>query len=274
MPSVIETARWAAAQRARESERPERLFFDPLAAALAGEEGLAALQLSEKYNPRHVDTANYISIRIRFFDDVTLDGAAHGIRQIVLPAAGMDARAYRLPWPDGTTFYELDHAELLAIKEKILERQNVASNCRRTTIGTDLKQDWARLVVDSGFVANKPSIWIIEGLFYYLDEADVHHVLKQVSSLASSGSVLVTDLVSKSLLTSPWMQQALKAMEERGMGWRFGTDDPAALFAQHGWEAEVKQPGEEGAKYNAQRFLNQAGHSMLSFFVVARRTHP
>lgn len=271
VPSVIETARWAAAQRARESERPDRLFFDPLAAALAGEEGLAALQLSEKYNPQHVDTANYISIRIRFFDDIARDGVAHDIRQIVLPAAGMDARAYRLSWPDGTTLYELDHAELLAIKGKILERQSLAPKCRRVTIATDLKQDWARLVVDSGFAANERSMWLIEGLFYYLDEPDVHHVVKQASSLAASGSVLVTDLVSQSLLTSPWMQQALKAMEEQGMGWRFGTDDPAALFAQYGWEAEIKQPSEEGAKYNAQRFPNQAGHS-LSFFVVARRT--
>ena len=88
MPPIIQTARWAAAQRARESERQDRLFFDPLAAALAGEEGRAALQLSEKYNPRHEDTANYICIRIRFFDDVAQDGAGHGIRQIVLPAAG------------------------------------------------------------------------------------------------------------------------------------------------------------------------------------------
>ena len=36
---VIQTARWATAQRARESERSDRLFFDPLAKALAGEEG-------------------------------------------------------------------------------------------------------------------------------------------------------------------------------------------------------------------------------------------
>jgi O-methyltransferase involved in polyketide biosynthesis len=70
MPPVIQTARWAAAQRARESERQDRLFFDPLAAALAGEEGRAALQLSEKYNPRHEATASYVAIRTRFFDDV------------------------------------------------------------------------------------------------------------------------------------------------------------------------------------------------------------
>jgi O-methyltransferase involved in polyketide biosynthesis len=70
MPSVIETARWAAAQRVRESERPDRLFVDPLAPALAGQEGMIALQLSEKYNPRHEETAGYISIRIRPFDDI------------------------------------------------------------------------------------------------------------------------------------------------------------------------------------------------------------
>jgi methyltransferase (TIGR00027 family) len=147
--SLIETARWAAAQRARESERPDRLFFDPLAAALAGEEGLTALRLSEQYNPRHEETANYISIRIRLFDEIAQDGAAHLIRQIVLPGAGMDARAYRLSWPDGTTFYELDHPELLAIKEKILESQSLAPNCKRVAIGADLKEGWARLVLDS-----------------------------------------------------------------------------------------------------------------------------
>jgi methyltransferase (TIGR00027 family) len=271
MPPVIQTARWAAAQRARESERQDRLFFDPLAATLAGEEGRAALQLSEKYNPRHEDTANYVAIRIRFCDDVAQDGAGHGIRQIVLPAAGMDARAYRLSWPDGTTLYELDHAELLAIKREILERQSLAPKCKRVTIGTDLNQDWARLVVDSGFAANEASMWLIEGLFYYLDEPAVNHVLSEISALAAPNSVLVTDLVSQSLLTNPWMQPAFKAMEEQGMGWRFGTDDPAALFTKHGWEAETKEPGVEGGKYDPRRFPNKPGSSW-SFFVVARRT--
>jgi len=271
MPSLIETARWAAAQRARESERPDRLFLDPLAAALAGSEGMAALGLSEKYNPRHEDTANFISNRIRFVDDFVQDAAARGIRQIVLPAAGMDARAYRLPWPDRTTLYELDHTELLAIKEEILKHQGVSPKCKRVTIGADLKHDWARLVVDSGFAANEQSAWLIEGLFYYLEESAVHQVLNEVSSLATPGSVLVTDLVSRSLLASPWMQPALKAMEERGMAWRFGSDDPAALFAKHGWDVQVKQPEQEGAKYSPQRFPTQPQQSW-NFFVVARRT--
>ena len=66
MPAVVGSARWVAAQRARESQRIDRIFFDPLAPALSGEEGMAALQLSEKCNPRHEETANYIAIRTRF----------------------------------------------------------------------------------------------------------------------------------------------------------------------------------------------------------------
>ena len=271
MPSIAQSARWAAAQRVRESERTDRLFFDPLARVLAGSEGMAALQLSEKYNPRHEDTANYIAIRTRFFDDIAQSSAAGGVRQVVLPAAGMDARAFRLSWADDTTLYELDHPELLATKEEILRSQNRAPRCKRITIGADLKQGWASRVLDAGFAPSDRSVWLIEGLFYYLDEPAVNHVLKEVSGLAAPGSVLVTDLVSQALLTSPWMEQALKAMEEQGMGWRFGTDDPAGLFGAHGWDAATKQPGEEGARYDPGRFSVHPG-STWSFFVVARRT--
>lgn len=275
MPTVIATARWAAAQRVRESERPDSLFSDPLARALAGEEGIVALDLSQKYNPRHEETDNYISIRIRFFDDVAKHFSEEGGRQIVLLAAGMDARAYRLAWPDGTNLYELDHPELFAIKEEILRREGVPPKCTRVALGTDLRHDWARLLTNAAFDPSERSLWLIEGLFYYLDEPAVNHVLTEVSQVAAPGSVLITDLVSRSFLNSPWMQPALKAMEERGMAWRFGTDDPAGLFGAHGWKVEVKQPNEEGAKYNPQRFpatgTGQRG-GFSGFFVVARRT--
>ena len=152
-----------------------------------------------------------------------------------------------------------------------MKGQDLPPKCKRVAIGTDLTECWARRVLDSGFEARHPSVWLVEGLFYYLEETVVDHVLKEISSLAAPGSQLVTDLVSKSFLTSPWTQQFLKAMEEHGIGWRFGTDEPAALFAKYGWEAQTKQPGEEGAKYDPRRFPNQPGPSW-SFFVVARRT--
>lgn len=274
-PAVIQSARWAAAQRCRESARSDRLFSDPLAEVFAGEEGMTALRLSEQYNPRHQDTANQIALRVRFFDDVAQNCAAEGIRQFVLLAAGMDARTYRMNWPDKTTCYEVDHPELLGIKEEILRGETVEPKCRRVALGTDLSHDWAPQLIKSGFNRAERSAWLIEGLFYYLEEPAVEHVLRQVSGLATPGSVVVADLVSRWLLTSPWMQPALKAMEERGMGWRFGTDDPAGLFARHGWRAEVKDPAREGNTYDPKRFPVSASQSDArspGSFVVARRT--
>ena len=200
--------------------------------------------------------------------------AAAGVRRVVLLAAGMDARAYRLTWPDGTVLFELDHPELLTQKDEVLQRMGVKPRCRRVTLGTDLEHDWAALLVNAGF-DNQRSIWLVEGLFIYLEAPVVHHVLAEVSGLASAGSVFVTDMVSRSLLTSPWMQDVLKAMEERGMGWRFGTDDPQGLFACYGWQGDVRQPQEEALKYDPTRFSDEpSGRSpnVRGYFVLAQRT--
>jgi hypothetical protein len=42
------------------------------------------------------------------------------------------------------------------------------------------------------------------------------------------------------------MQPWLRLLDDAGMGWRFGTDDPEGLFAAHGWEATVTQYGDAG----------------------------
>jgi methyltransferase (TIGR00027 family) len=273
MPSIVVTASWAAAQRVKESQRPDRLFSDPLARALAAEEGMTALQLSEKYSPRHEETSNYIAIRVRFLDDLALRSTSQGIRQVVLLAAGMDARAYRLAWPPGTTLYELDHPELLEAKNEVLLREGAETKCRRVTLGVSLEHDWAPLLTSAGFLPEQPSLWLVEGLFYYLWEQGVEHVLTETSRLAARGSVLGTDLVSQSFLSSPWMANALKFMEERGMGWHFGTDDPAGLFGRHGWQVEVRSPGEEGTKCDPRRFppTPATGQPKQNFFVIAQR---
>ena len=52
-----------------------------------------------------------IVVRTRFWDRALLAAAAADAHQVVILAAGMDARAYRLGWPDGTTVYECTSAE-------------------------------------------------------------------------------------------------------------------------------------------------------------------
>jgi O-methyltransferase involved in polyketide biosynthesis len=138
---VAQTSRWMAAARPRESEHPYpyRLFDDPLAASQAGPEGFDWLERMEQPTPGFGGPALYVAVRTRFFDDFLLYASrGTGVRHIVLLAAGMDARAFRLSWPPGTHLYELDRPEVLTIKEEILVQTGASPACQRRLIEADL----------------------------------------------------------------------------------------------------------------------------------------
>jgi len=247
--SLAFTAKWAAAQRARESERPDRLFHDPLAKAVAGQEGMAMLSLSEQYNPNAEPIAAYMAVRTKLFDDLIARAVANGVRQVVLPAAGMDSRPYRLELPMDLHWYELDQAELFAAKEEILTRESARARCTRSVVSVDLTGDWTPSLIGAGFDPVQPSIWIVEGLLFYLTEKDVRRLLSSIAACAARDSVLGADLVSASYFTSPSTKPALEAMAANGLPWRWGTDDPESFFAECGWRANVLQPGDPAANY-------------------------
>jgi len=248
------TARFTAAARARESARPDRLFDDPWAAALAGAEGVAFMnRLAEAAHvaggPDLRDNP-YLAIRTRMLDDFLIQAvAATGSRQVVLLAAGLDTRAFRLAWPEGTHLYELDHPDVLAWKQATLDAAGAVPRCRRRTIAADLAKPWTGPLEAAGFERARPSVWLVEGLFPYLDEAGVGAVLAACTALAAPGSRLACDIVGQSFLQSPWTRAHLDAMAREGAPWRFGTDAPEQLFAAAGWDATALRPGDEGASF-------------------------
>jgi methyltransferase (TIGR00027 family) len=244
---VAGTARWTAAARARENARSDRLFEDPLAAALAGEEGMARLEAEP---PESRDNP-ILAIRTRVFDDWLLESTASGPRQVVLLAAGMDARAFRLSWPAGVRLWEVDRPELLKLKAEILEREGAAPRVARTPVAADLDGGvWLEQLQAAGFRVDEPSVWLAEGFFVYLEERAVESILGQAATLAGPGSQLLTDFVSVDFMRSGWMQQYLRRLEQRKTPWLFATNRPEDLLEAHGWRATVvRQPGEEGASF-------------------------
>jgi methyltransferase (TIGR00027 family) len=98
--AVAATGLLVAAMRAEETKRDDALFDDPFAERLAGDEGrrLLAESSAETEQP-----SAPIVVRTRLFDEALLRVHADGVAQVVILAAGMDARSYRLPWHDGTT---------------------------------------------------------------------------------------------------------------------------------------------------------------------------
>jgi methyltransferase (TIGR00027 family) len=246
---VAWTARWTAAARALESERSDRLFADPLARALADEQGLTVLHEVNESSAGH-GQATYIALRTRFFDDFLFE-VVHRmpIRQVVILAAGMDTRVFRLSWPSATAVYELDQPDLLCLKNDILAREDAQPRCQRCTIGVDLEQEWCEPLQGAGFLPDEPSIWLAEGFFYYLEESGVRTVLEQMTALAGPNSWLGTDFLNHALIIHPWFKEMCDALESRGISWRFATDEPEALLAEYGWSAEAIQPGHERANF-------------------------
>lgn len=275
--AVATTARWTAAHRARERNLPDRLFDDPLALSLAGEAGMAMLAQAEQQGAHHGLMAAYLAIRTRYLDDALLRAGEDGIVQVVALAAGMDTRSFRLRWPSGSRVYEVDRPALLGLKEEILGQAAPHPSCERVAVGADLEADWLPRLLEAGFRADQPTFWLIEGLFYYLEESAVNRILAQTAEASAPGSLLATDLVSASYLNAPWMRDVLGALEQQGMGWHSGTDDPERFFARHGWVATVVQPGDATANYDRWHLpVPPRSHLELphTFLVTARRTEP
>lgn len=252
MGSLALTARCMAAARARESERADRLFDDPLAAALAGDEGESALGwLDLAAWPFAPGPGLYSVVRTRYFDDFLVPSVRDsGARQVVLLAAGMDARAFRLDWPPGIRLYELDLPEVLDLKEKTLARLGAESNCERRAIATDLRENaWPRDLAAAGYDADEPSVWLAEGFLLYMQEAEANALFEDVSAFAAPGSRLGADLINRDLFLSPNAWPLTETFAWLGAPLRFGANTPEALLAGYGWEAQAVQPGEKGASY-------------------------
>lgn len=248
MDALAHTARAMAAVRARESARPDALFHDPFAVTLAGREALDALDGAApqmRANP-------FAVIRTRVFDEwlaqVVADAA---IRQVVLLAAGMDSRAFRLRWPAGLTLWELDQPALLDLKERLLTAAHAVPRCERRTVGVALERDeWPAQLRAAGFEAARPSAWLAEGFFEYPDGATVDHLLRTMAALAAPGSLLGADFASQRLLRARWMAPYLRTFEQQGTPWRFGTDQPEALLTRCGWRPlQVRQPGDRSTGF-------------------------
>ncbi|OBB32932.1 methyltransferase [Mycolicibacterium peregrinum] len=243
--AVADTGTLVAAIRAEETRRPDRLFDDPFAERLAGESGRR--MLAESVAATGDKSTLQIVVRTRFWDEALLN-AVPPVKQVVILAAGLDARAYRLPWPDDTTVFELDQPAVIAAKADLLAGNE--PRCRRVTIGVDLTTDWTDTVRANGFDPDLPTVWLMEGLLQYLDEEAVHTVFQRVDSLSAPGSVLLYDIVGKTLLDNVMLAAVREQMARNGAPWLFGTDSPEQLCEPLGWSAVVTDVAEPGNKWN------------------------
>jgi methyltransferase (TIGR00027 family) len=242
--ALASTAHWTAAVRAREHVRPDRLIDDPWAAALAGQEG------AEWIAQRSEGSTIPIVLRTRYFDDfLQRITQRDSIRQVVLLAAGLDTRAFRLAWPAGVQLFELDQPAVSQHKEQVLFAVGAQPACTRRMIEIDLSGPWPAALVDAGFDPRQSSGWLLEGFLFYLPNDRVTRLLDQVTSLAAPGSWLGFDIVNAITLTFPLTRPWVEMQAQAGAPWLGTMEDPVGFLAERGWQATLSQAGQPDAHH-------------------------
>jgi methyltransferase (TIGR00027 family) len=256
--SVGATATMVAAARAMASKAEQPLINDPYAEPLVRAVGLALFTrlATGELNPTDLEDdsdgapagvqrmTDNMAVRTKFFDEFFLDATNAGIRQAVILASGLDARAYRLPWPDGTTVYEIDQPEVIEFKSSTLAGLGATPTAELRTIAIDLRDDWPAALRAGGFNVDRSTAWSAEGLLPYLPPDAQDRLFDNITALSAPGSQLATEHISD---PEAFSEESVQRISER---WRrAGFDlDAADLFYQgersvvadyltgHGWQ--------------------------------------
>ncbi|MEV3854138.1 class I SAM-dependent methyltransferase [Streptomyces sp. NPDC050095] len=248
---VWATAVGVAKVRARETAREDALFRDPLAQAFATAGGLwpssPPLPDDETARRRRSAVAFSIVIRTKFLDDLLRQAADSGIRQVVLLGAGMDSRAFRMDWPEGTRMFEVDTSAPLDFKASVLRQERAVARCERIPVAVDLREDWPAALAAAGHDSTVPTVWIAEGLLIYLPEDAVDLLLARIGAQSAPGSRMGLTLGSRGVIerfgadAAPGSAASMWVSEM--------PDNPVGWLAEHGWDADSRTLRECAAAY-------------------------
>jgi len=205
---------------------------------------------------------NYQAVRTHFFDAYFAEAVAAGIRQVVILAAGLDSRAYRLDWPDGTVVYEIDLPKVLEYKAETLAAHGATPVANRRPVPVDLRHDWPQALRDAGFGATRPTAWLAEGLLPFLPAAALEAMFASIDELSGSGSrvaveIFGVDQQKRREAEQKWQELRAKR-EARGQDTSFnpfdlwfddeGRPESADWFGAHGWTTRSVNAREEALR--------------------------
>jgi methyltransferase (TIGR00027 family) len=187
-----------------------------------------------------------MAVRTRFFDSFFHEATQAGIRQAVILASGLDARAYRLDWPAGMTVFEVDQPQVIAFKTSTLADLGAEPTADRRAVAIDLRHEWPAALVDAGFDKSRPTAWIAEGLLGYLPPEAQDRLLDNISALSADGSRLATEAIPD--MSDVDHEQARETMRRATEKWR-----------AHGFDLEFSELGYEGDRNDVAAYLDMLG---------------
>ncbi|HKI42719.1 MAG TPA: class I SAM-dependent methyltransferase [Mycobacterium sp.] len=259
--SVGATATMVAAQRALSTDH--KLIDDPYAAPLVRAVGIdvyvrlvnGEIPVGEEseFDPERM--ARGMACRTRFYDQFFLAATRGGVGQAVILASGLDARAYRLPWPAGTVVYEVDMPDVIEFKILTLGELGAEPTAERRTVAVDLRDDWATALRSAGFDPQAATAWSAEGLLVYLPDAAQDALFDNITALSAPGSRLAFEFVPDTAVFA----------DER---WRAHHDRMSEL----GFEIDFNDLVYHGQRSHIVDYLNQRGWETSSHTVAELHT--
>ncbi|OBI47458.1 hypothetical protein A5707_19455 [Mycobacterium kyorinense] len=181
--NVGATALGGAITRAAESQRDCPLFTDPYAQFF-----LDAATARGWRAPSPGPGADYTAVRTKWFDEQFIAAGANGIEQTVILAAGLDARAWRLPWVQGSVVYEIDQPSVLEFKADTLAAHGARPAVTYHAVPVDVRQDWPKALRQAGFDRVAPTLCVVEGLLSHLPAAEQELLVQRITDLSASSS--------------------------------------------------------------------------------------
>jgi methyltransferase (TIGR00027 family) len=273
------TAEYMAFFRALESARPagRRIIHDPFASAFVSPPLRRAVRLSRlgligpmvrRFADRRLPGARTSAIaRTRLIDDILLARLPERPRQVVLLGAGFDCRAYRLPLPDATTVFEVDHPSTQAVKIARLRSALPTIPKHVRFVGIDFnRESLPEVLRAAGFDPSQLSFFVWEGVSHYLTQEAVDKVLKVVAT-CGRGSLLIFTYIHAGLLDGSVEfdggAQILQDVAGLGEPWTFGIlpEQLGDYLARRGLQLE----SDDGARDYRKRCFGSAAAKMQGY---------
>lgn len=137
----------------------------------------------------------YVIARTKYFDGLFQQCLCDGFTQIVLLGAGYDSRAYRFAGQSrDSVIYEVDESATQQEKRPILFDGDVSIPGNINYIPVDFERDdLFEMLAKAGYSEAIPTLFIWEGVTFYMNPQAVDAMLKAISSHAAPGSLLSFD---------------------------------------------------------------------------------
>lgn len=261
--NVSDTSFWVAYYRAKETERKNALFRDPLAKVLVGDRG-------KKISDSMAEISRYtewsVISRTLIIDRLIEKLIKDGVDAVINLGAGLDTRPYRMNLPRHLSWVEVDHANIIEHKNHVLK--NERPQCHLTRVALDLSNSEERkMFLSQAMHQSKKVLILTEGVIPYLSPEQVELLAKDLLE-QTHFKYWITEYFHEKVY--PYLKTALRTEKMKNAPFLFFPLDWYGFFRRLGWvEKETRFTGEIALEFKRKPPMPRL--AQLLFFLIPKK---